>query len=73
MDLQKIINVLAGLVFAFLSWWSANIWASVQSGQTQISALTVELAKNYVPRAELQSQFERLFAKLDEIQKQGRQ
>ena len=71
MEPQKVINVLAGLVFAFLSWWSANIWGAVQSGQTQISALTVELAKNYVPRAEFQAQFDRMFAKLDVIQKQG--
>ena len=70
MDLQKIINVLAGLVFAFLSWWSANIWAAVQSEQMQITAVSVELAKNYAPRAELQAQFDRLFAKLDEIQRQ---
>lgn len=58
---------LLALVLAGMTWWVKNIWAMVTSQQAQISALNLELARNYVPRAELQSTFERIFKKLDEI------
>lgn len=58
---------LLGLVTAGMAWWVKNIWSMVSSQQQQISALNLELARNYVPRAELQSSFERIFNKLDEI------
>lgn len=69
MDSQRIINILAGILLASIGWWTNNIWTAVQSTQQQITAVNVELAKNYAPRAELQSQFDRIFTKLDEIQK----
>lgn len=70
MDAQKIINALGGIVFAFLGWWSNNIWSAVQGQQAQITQLNVELAKNYVPRVELQASFDRIFSKLDSIDRQ---
>lgn len=70
MDSQRVINVLAGLVLGFLGWWSNNIWNTVQTMQQQVTALNVELARNYVPRVELQSNFERIYNKLDQIEKQ---
>lgn len=69
MDSQKLVNILAGLLLASIGWWTNNIWSTVQSQQQQITAVNVELAKNYAPRAEMQQQFERIFMKLDEIQK----
>lgn len=55
------------LVLLGMTWWVKNIWTMVTSQQAQISALNLELARNYVPRAELQATFERIFKKLDEI------
>lgn len=70
MDSQRIINVLAGLVLGFLGWWSNNIWTTVQEMQKQVTTLNVELARNYVPRMELQQNFERIYNSLDRIDRQ---
>lgn len=70
MDSQRIINVLAGLVLAFLGWWSNNIWQTMQTMQMQVTSLNVELARNYVPRVELQANFDHINAKLDAIDRQ---
>lgn len=69
MDSQKIVNILAGVLLASIGWWTNNIWSTVQSQQQQIAAVSVELAKSYAPRVEMQAQFDRIFSKLDEIQK----
>lgn len=69
MDSQKIVNVLGGLVLAFLGWWSNNIWQTVQTMQSQVTNLNIELAKNYVPRAEIQAAFDRIYSKLEVIDK----
>lgn len=70
LDSQKIINALGALVFGFFGWWGNNIWNSVLSQQQQIAQLNIELAKNYVPRLELQQSFDRIFMKLDAIDQQ---
>jgi hypothetical protein len=70
MDQQRIINVLGGIVMGVFGWWCNNIWQTVQSQQQQITQLNVELAKNYVPRVELQQSFDRIFSKLDAIDQQ---
>jgi cell division protein FtsB len=67
LDSQRLVNLLGAIVFAFFGWWGNNIWNSVQSQQQQITQLNIELAKSYVPRVELQEQFNRINAKLDQI------
>lgn len=67
-----IISILLGLVIGGVSWWVKNIWDMVISQQQQISALNLELAKNYATRAEFQSAVDKIFDKLDEIQKEMR-
>lgn len=73
MDSQKLINMLASVVFAFLAWWSNNIWNTVQTMQQQVTTLNVELARNYVPRAELQNHFDRIEGTLERIDRQTKQ
>ena len=67
MSPQNLINALAGIVFAFLGWWSNNIWNTVQNLQTQVTSLNIELARNYIPRTEVQANFDKILKKLDEI------
>lgn len=69
---QQIINVLGAIVLGFLGWWSNNIWSSVQTMQSQITTLNVELARNYAPRVEMQNNLDRIYSKLDTIEKQVR-
>lgn len=78
-----IVSTLLGLVIAGVSWWVKNIWAMVVAQQDahnkavlefqkQVSNLTLELARDYVPRKELQDTFKRIFDKLEEIQDEVR-
>lgn len=72
LDAQKIINVLGAVVFAIFGWLGNNVWQSSQSQQAQITQLNIELAKNYMPRVELQDQLNRMSMKLDTIDQQTR-
>jgi len=67
-----LISLLLGLVIAGVGWWVKNIWAMVISQQEQISKLNLELAKNYATRAEFQATVDKIFEKLDEIQREMR-
>lgn len=69
MDSQTLLNVLGAVLLAGVGWWLNNMWAMVKSLQEQISAVHVKLVEHYAPRAELQSTFQRIFEKLDEIQR----
>lgn len=67
MDQQTLINCLLGGVGAGIGWWVNNVWSMVKSQQQDISNLHIELAKNYVPRAELEQKLTRMQDTLDEI------
>lgn len=69
MQAQDILNVLGAILLAGVGWWLNNLWVMVKSLQEQLSAVHVKLVEQYVPRSELQHTFERIFEKLDEIQK----
>lgn len=71
-DAGQVINVLIGLVVAGIGWWVNNIWGMVKSLLNQVAELNVKLAENYAPRVELQNTFQRIFDKLDEIQRDMR-
>lgn len=68
MDPSTVTTTLLGIVLAGIGWWVRNIWAMVIAQQAQITSLQVELARSYMPRAELQDTLKRIFDKLDEIQ-----
>jgi hypothetical protein len=76
---QQFVNLLLstiaglfGIVGAGVTWWVNNIWSMVKAQQQDISNLHIKLAEGYVPRAELQDAMNRIFNKLDEIQKEVR-
>lgn len=68
MDTNLVISSVISVLGFCVAWWVKNIWSMVTKLQDQVNDLHVELFKNYVPRAELQQTFNRLFSKLDEIQ-----
>lgn len=72
MDQQQIINILLTVAGFCVAWWVNKIWAMVQSQQQQITAVNLKLAENYAQKAELEKTFDRIFDKLDEIQKAQR-
>lgn len=67
MDQQNIINVLIGVIGSGIGWWVTNIWNMVKMQQKEISALHINLAANYVPRAEIEGKLGRIQDSLDEI------
>lgn len=67
MDQQALINWLVGGGAAVFGWVVNALWGMVKTLQTDISSLHIELAKNYVPRAELEARLTRIQDTLDEI------
>lgn len=57
--------MLLGIVTAGIGWWVNAIWKMVRDQQRIIAELQVELARNYMPRAELQDTLTRIFDALD--------
>lgn len=70
MQPQELLNVLGAVLLAGIGWWLNNLWQMVKSLQEQVSAVHVKLVEHYVPRSELVNTFQRIFEKLDEIQKE---
>lgn len=69
---QNIINVLLGLVLAVFGWMGNTLWTMFQTQQQQFAQLSLELAKNYMPRVELQQQLDRMASQLERIDRQTR-
>jgi hypothetical protein len=69
MQAQDLLNILGAVLLAGVGWWLNNLWSMVKSLQEQVSAVHVKLVEHYVPRSELVATFQRIFEKLDEIQK----
>jgi hypothetical protein len=49
-----------------------TVWSIVQTQQQQLTQLNIELAKNYMPRVELQQQLDRMTTQLERIDQQTR-
>lgn len=70
MQAQDLLNVAGAVLLTGIGWWLNNLWQMVKSLQEQVSAVHVKLVEHYVPRAEMQEAFDRIFHKLDEIQRE---
>lgn len=73
MDAHYIISTLIALAGFCVAWWVNNIWAMVKEQQQQLAALSLKLAEHYVNKAEYTKTVDRLFTKLEEIQKDVQQ
>jgi hypothetical protein len=73
MEPQNLLNIVGAILLAGVGWWLNNLWSMVKSLQEQLSAVHVKMVEQYVPRAEMQATMQRIFEKLDEIQKELRQ
>jgi hypothetical protein len=70
MQAQDLLNIAGAILLAGIGWWLNNLWQMVKSLQEQVSAVHVKLVEHYVPRSELVNTFQRIFEKLDEIQRE---
>lgn len=73
-----VFEMLLGLITAGVGWWVRNTWAmlievqkshneTVLAFQKQISDINLQLARDYIPRKELQETLTRIFDTLEEI------
>lgn len=71
---RLIIEVVIGVLvtpFALVLWWNfRKLDTRGDLLAAQIAALNLKLAEGYVPRAELENTFSRLFALLEEMRKE---
>lgn len=76
MDLQSIINVVAGIALSAIGWFARQLWDAVQKLRADLHKLELELPKHYVHkdqfaeamkefRSELTKGFDRIYDKLD--------
>lgn len=76
MNLQDIVNMLAGLSFTVLGWFARVLWQAVKDLEKDLAKLREELPKTYLPKheftavftdlaKEMRENFTRLFDKLD--------
>lgn len=64
-----LISGLCMLIMTCLGWWVSNLYAEVRAQAAQITDLKVRLAQDYMTRADIEKSLERIFDKLDQIQK----
>lgn len=76
MDLQSILNIVAGLMLSVGGWLARQLWDAVQKLRADLHKLELELPKHYVHkddfveamkdlRSELTKGFDRIYDKLD--------
>lgn len=50
MDVQSIINTVAGIAFTGLGWFARELWSAVKELKIDLAKLREEIPKQYVPK-----------------------
>jgi hypothetical protein len=64
-----LISGLCIVLMACIGWWVSNLYAEVRAQAAQITDLKVRLAQDYMTRPDVEKVLERIFDKLEEIQR----
>lgn len=77
MDMQSLLNLVAGGAIAVGGWFARQLWDSVQKLKEEVHQLEVELPHNYVRRDEFRDVLKEIrdiqteiFRKIDELRKE---
>lgn len=72
MDIQHIIDLIFGGIFAVLGWFCREMWAAVKELKADLAKLREELPKTYVTKddyredmRDIKAMLEKIFNKLD--------
>jgi hypothetical protein len=72
MDIQNLINIIAGIAVATGGWFARQLWDSVQALKNDVHKIEVDLPKTYVMKddldkrmAHIEDMFQRIYDKLD--------
>lgn len=67
MNINDIWNGLLTLGLGLISWFAKEVWSEMQRLQTQLSQTREELAKEYVTKAEVHTDINRVMSRLETI------
>lgn len=77
MDMQSLLNLVAGGAIAVGGWFARQLWDSVQKLKEEVHQLEVDLPHNYVRRDEFRDVLKEIrdiqteiFRKIDELRKE---
>lgn len=74
MDVQTIINVIAGAILTILGWFAREIWGAIKELQRDMREIEINLPNNYVKKedfskslTEIKDLCDKIFDKLDKL------
>lgn len=67
METTQILTYVLGIALAMVSWWCKTLWSDLKAVTNKTNKVEMSLAKDYVPRTELEKAFDGLKAELKNI------
>jgi hypothetical protein len=74
MEMQTIINVIAGAILTVLGWFAREIWGAIKELQRDMRVIEINLPTNYVKKedfskslTEIKDLCDKIFDKLDKL------
>ena len=74
MEMQTIINVIAGAILTILGWFAREIWGAIKELQRDMREIEINLPTNYVKKedfskslTEIKELCDKIFDKLDKL------
>ena len=67
MDFQAMFNFVGGAILVGVGWWCKEIWDSVKTLKEDLKAIEIDLPKNYVSKADVESRFDKIDATLERL------
>ena len=74
MEMQTIINVIAGSILTVLGWFAREIWGAIKEMQRDMREIEINLPTNYVKKedfskslTEIKELCDKIFDKLDKL------
>lgn len=60
-------NFVGGAILVAVGWWCKEIWDSVKNLKEDIKQIEIDLPKNYVSKADIESRLDKIDATLERI------
>ncbi len=73
MELQGLLNLAAGIAFAFVGWFGREMWSAVKELKNDLAKLREELPKTYLPKDDFKDSIKEIKEMLQDIQKELKQ
>lgn len=67
MEFQPVFNLVGGAILVAVGWWCKEIWDSVKALKADIKSIEIDLPKNYVSKADIESRLDKIDATLERI------